>query len=404
MSVSRRGRMSRAQVLVALLALLLPGLVGLDRPPGLGNVTDVRHWSYPDYTRVVVEMDREVRIKTSLRRLPADSAANRPERLYIDVEGIWVGRRYVEGVDVSDGLLEAIRIGQNTRSAIRLVVDLRRYARHRVIVLSHPDRLVIDVYGSRPGGETLRWPERAGEQSDPRLPSAFRSVQTVVLDPGHGGRDPGAIGVGGVREKDVTLAMARALEQSLKARGFQVVLTRRSDRAISLEERTAIAEAAAGDLFISLHANAARRRSVRGVETYYLDENHERHSLTVAARENGVARSEVNALQKTLARLRVHEVSPQSRRLAELIQEQIITGMPSSYRPVPDLGVKKGPFYVLFLSSMPAVLVEAGFLTNKTEAKRLRDQRYVNAMAEQIAEALVRYRTAPAKLAWSSTP
>ncbi len=395
--------MSR-HVLTALLALLLPGLLGLDRPPGLGNVTDVRHWSYPDYTRVVVELDREVRIKTSLRRLSADLAASRPERLYIDLEGIWVGRRFVEGLDVSDGLLEGIRIGQNTRSAIRLVVDLQRYARHRVITLSHPDRLVIDVYGSRPGAETLRWPERGGEQRDPRLPSAIRGVQTVVLDPGHGGRDPGAVGVGGIREKDVTLAMARALELSLKARGFQVVLTRTSDRAISLEERTAIAEAAAGDLFISLHANAARKRSVRGVETYYLDENHERHSLTVAARENGVPRSEVNALQKTLARLRVHEVSPQSRRLAELIQGRIIGGMPSPYRPVQDLGVKKGPFYVLFLSSMPAVLVEAGFLTNKTEAKRLRDRRYVHAMAEQIAEALEHYRRAPAKLAWSSTP
>ena len=138
-----------------------------------------------------------------------------------------------------------------------------------------------------------------------------------------------------------------------------------------------------------------------GVETYYLDENHERHSLTVAARENGIEPDEVNPLQRTLAKLRVHEVSPQSRRLAELIQERIVKGMPRPYAPVPDLGVKKGPFYVLFLSTMPAVLVEAGFLTNQTEAKWLRQNAYIDAMAGQIADALSTYRdTSSANLAW----
>lgn len=391
--------MSLRLLLVTALALLAPGLLALDRPPDLGDVTEVRHWSYPDYTRVVIEIDREVEIKTAVKRLPADPKADKPDRLYLDLEGIWVGRRFAAGIAVNDGLLSGIRIGQNTKSAMRLVVDLQRYDRHRVLVLSHPDRLVLDVYGVREGAETLRWPEHSGEKRDPKLAPSMRPVQTVVLDPGHGGRDPGAIGVGGVREKDVTLAMARALRKGLESRGFRVVLTREDDRAISLEERTAMAEAAGGDLFVSLHANAARQRSVRGVETYYPDENHERHSLTVAARENGVPRADVNALQKTLAKLRVHEVSPQSRRLAELIQGRIIGGMPRSYRPVADLGVKKGPFYVLFLSTMPAVLVEAGFLTNKTEAKRLRDRDYVGAMAEQIAEALEAYREKPAKVA-----
>jgi len=376
---------------VALL-LLLPLLLGVTRPPGLGDVTEVRHWSYPDYTRVVVELSREVVIKTPVRRLPADAKAGRPDRLYIDLEGIWVGRDYEQGIAVGDGLLEGVRIGQNTKRAIRVVVDLQHYERHRVITLSHPDRLVIDVYGPRRGVDR-------GLPAGRRLPSALRPIQTVVLDPGHGGRDPGAIGVGGLREKEVTLAMARSLAKELEARGFRVVLTRDDDRAIDLEERTAIAEAARGDLFVSLHANAARRRSVRGVETYYLDEDHERHSLNVAARENGVRPDEVNALQRTLAKLRVHEVSPHSRRLAEMIQERIVSGMPRPFRPVSDLGVKKGPFYVLFLSTMPAVLIEAGFITNKADARRLRDDAYRDAMAEQIAEALVRYRDSGATLA-----
>lgn len=380
-------------------ALLLPILLGASRPSGLGNVTAVRHWSYPDYTRVVLELDREVELVGAPHRLPADPRSGRPERLYVDVKGIWVGRRFADGITVDDGLLSGIRIGQNTRTSIRLVVDLERYQRHRVLMLSHPDRLVVDVYGPRPDSETLHWPAPDGEHHAPQLPSALRDVQTVVLDPGHGGRDPGAIGVGGLLEKDVTLRIAQSLRKDLEARGFQVVMTRDSDRTISLEERTAIAESARGDLFVSIHANAAHRRSVRGVETYYLDEDHERHSLEVAARENGVPTNEVNALQRTVAKLRVHEVSPQSRRLAELVQSQIVTGIPRPFRPVPDLGVKKGPFYVLFLSTMPAVLVETGFLTNKTEAKRLGNGAYVTAIAEQIAEALSLYRDSGQRVA-----
>ena len=384
----------RVRPLVVLLALLLPLLLGVKRPSGLGDVIEVRHWSYPDYTRVVVELDRPVKVKNGVKRLPADPKVGRPERLYVDIEGIWVGTDYQEGIAVRDGLLEGVRVGQNTRRTIRVVVDLQHYDHHRAITLSNPDRLVLDIYGSR----------RAGGQ-DPegiRLPARLREIETVVLDPGHGGRDPGAIGVGGVREKDVTLAMALSLAKDLEARGFQVVFTRKDDRTIGLEERTAIAEASRGDLFLSLHANAARRVSVRGVETYYLDADHERHSLNVAARENGVDPSQMNALQRTLAKLRVSEVSTRSRRLAELIQHNIVSGMPRSFRPVPDLGVKKGPFYVLFLSTMPAVLIEAGFLTNRMEAKRLRTAAYRDAMAEQIAEALVDYRDLGARIAlWS---
>jgi N-acetylmuramoyl-L-alanine amidase len=215
----------------------------------------------------------------------------------------------------------------------------------------------------------------------------------VVIDPGHGGRDPGAIGVGGLREKDVTLNLARQLGRELEARGFRVVFTREGDRTIGLEERTAIAESVSGDVFVSVHANAARRRSVRGIETYYLNENHERHSLNIAARENGIPRNQVNALQHTLARLQMEEIMPHSQRLARLVQERMVNGLPRRERP-PDLGVKKGPFYVLFLSNMPAILIEAGFLTNRDDSARLRDPNYVQLLARQIAVGLDRYRDA----------
>jgi N-acetylmuramoyl-L-alanine amidase len=370
----------------ALLVLCALALLGLERPAGLGEVVAVRHWSYPDYTRVVVELDRPV--ETQVRRLAADLAAGRPERLYLDLAEVWVGRAFAEGIPVGDGLLQAVRLGQNTLRGARVVLDLEHYDRHRLLSLSHPHRIVIDVYGGRRAP-----PAPPGAEPTPGqvLPSGLRQVRTVVIDAGHGGRDPGAIGVGGVREKDVTLRLAKSLGQRLVERGFRVVYTREGDRTLGLEERTAIAESVAGDLFVSVHANAARRRSVEGVETYYLDENHERHALDLAARENGIPRGEVNVLQQTLAKLHLEEVSPQSRRLARAVHERMVRGLPRGQRPV-DLGVKKGPFYVLFLSNMPAILVEAGFLTHRGEASRLRDAAYLEALGTQIAAGVAAYR------------
>lgn len=366
---------------LCLLLVAAVGLLGVERPPGLGDVVEVRHWSYDDYTRVVVELDRPVQTK-GLVRLAADRGADRPERLFIDLEGIWVGRSYSEGLAVGDGLLQAVRLGQNTLRRTRVVIDLERYSHHRILTLSHPHRLVVDVYGRRAG---------TGPGSDGSgLPAALRPIRTIVVDPGHGGRDPGAIGIGKLHEKSVTLRVAKALGKELEERGFQVVYTRQDDRTLTLEERTAFAESTEGDLFISVHANAARRRSVHGVETYYLDQNHERHALNLAARENGIPRGQVNVLQETLAKLQMEELSPYSHRLARSVQKHLVTGLPRKLRP-DDLGVKKGPFYVLFLANMPAILVEVGFLTNRAEAKRLRDSDYLDLIGGQIAEGVDAY-------------
>ncbi|MCG8592658.1 MAG: N-acetylmuramoyl-L-alanine amidase [Proteobacteria bacterium] len=368
----------------ALLLLLAVGLMGVKRPPGLGDVREVRTWSYPEYTRVVVELTREV--EPEVRRLAADRGAARPERLYLDLDGIWVGRRFDDGIAVGDGLLEGVRLGQNTLHKTRVVIDLERYSRHRLLVLRSPDRVVVDVYGSRSGSASN--PNLKGS----RLSMPLRRIETVVLDPGHGGKDPGAIGVSGLREKDVNLALAKRLRKRLERNGYRVVLTREGDQTLDLEQRTALAESVGGDLFISLHANAARRRQRRGFEIYYLDKNHERHTLNVAARENGVDRDEIDALQHSLARLRVSEASDHSRTLASFVHDAVFAGIPRRYRGLPDLGVKTGPFYVLFLASMPAILVETGFVTNREDARLLRDDRYLDLLADRITKGLDAYR------------
>ena len=364
------------------------------RPAGLGDVKAVRHWSYAEYTRVVVELTRPVRAQ--VERLPADPRARRPERLYLDLPGIWVGLRFADPIAIGDGLLQDVRLGQNTRSATRVVVDLERYDRHRVFFLSDPARIVLDVYGRRPGpGETARPAPRAAPSSEglARLPMPLRPVHTIVLDPGHGGGDPGAIGVGGLREKDVTLALARELRQRLVERGFRVVLTRERDTSLSLEARTALAEGVGGDVFVSLHANAARRAGAHGIETYFLDKSHQRHSLRVAARENGVPTNRLDDLQRAVAGFRTSELGEHSGRLARLVHERAVTGVRGAYGHVTDLGVKQGPFQVLFLSGMPSILVEGGFLTHPGEANRLRSARYQAVLAEQIARGLSAYRS-----------
>ncbi len=371
--------------------------VGVSRPRGMADVLEVRHWSYPDYTRVVVELSRPV--ETEVRHLGPDPAAKKSERLYLDLPGIWVGREYKSGIPVGDGLLRAVRIGQNTLRTARVVIDIENYDRHRLLFLTHPDRLVIDVYGQRTRDAQRRGPVMPGKRNGDRLPPDTREVRTIIIDPGHGGSDPGAIGVGGLREKDVTLRLSKMLAEKLREMGFRVVLTRERDRTVSLEERTAIAEASQGDVFISLHANAAPRRSVQGIETYYPDANHERHSLRIAMRENGVSRDQLDDLQRTLAKLRIADISPYSQRLASLVQQQLARALPSRYGKIQDLGAKKGPFYVLFLSNMPAILIEAGFVTNKSDAKRLRNSDYLDSVATQISLGVKRYRDSGSTLA-----
>jgi N-acetylmuramoyl-L-alanine amidase len=274
------------------------------------------------------------------------------------------------------------------------VIDLERYSEHRMMILSHPDRVVVDIYARRDAPEQLRWPvtKRMQQLPSQRLSMPLRRVETVVVDAGHGGVDPGAIGVNGIREKDVNLRLSNMLTQQLEARGFRVVRTRAGDRGLDLEERTAIAEAAGGDLFVSLHANSAPRHKTRGIEIYYLDEGYERHSLSVAARENGVLRSEMDSLQRTLARMRASEASNHSERLANSVHEAVFPSHARAQSKAADLGVKQAPFYVLFLASMPSILVETGFLTNRKDAGLLGSDDFLSGLASRIADGLVRYR------------
>ena len=224
-------------------------------------------------------------------------------------------------------------------------------------------------------------------------PAAPSGLRKVVIDPGHGGRDPGAVGIDGIAEKDIALAVARKLAARLKnEKGIEALLTRDDDRFVPLEERTAMANKEQADLFISLHVNASPNGDARGVETYYLDNTTDEAALRMAARENGIAREKISDLQFILSDMVQNLKLEDSITLAHRLQGSVVTSMGRRYGEVRDLGVKKAQFYVLVGARMPSVLVEMFFITNRTEARALALEEYQNSLADALFEGIKKYQ------------
>src|SRR5207248_4888451 len=211
------------------------------------------------------------------------------------------------------------------------------------------------------------------------------TVRRGVVAAGHGGRDTGAIGPRGVREKDLALAIAKKVAARLKALGFQVVMTRARDVFVSLDDRTRIANEARADLFISIHCNAARRRKLEGVETWTLNVASDRYAARLAAFENAEADRTVSDLRLILADLATKANAGDARDLAQALQSSLVRTLRGRVGPVRDHGVKQALFYVLLGAHMPAVLVETGFISNPFEEKRLKSARFQEGTAEAIA-------------------
>lgn len=234
---------------------------------------------------------------------------------------------------------------------------------------------------------------RAAKQ--PRTPPAPR-VWTVVLDPGHGGRDPGARGVTGDEEKEITLTIARLIAEMLADDPrIRVVLTRLDDSYVSLEQRTAIANAQGADIFLSIHANASENPRLAGVETYTLNNTDDRATIRLAALENGLTLTGAAPGERDLAYILSDLVQTgkedESVSLARAVQDDLVSYLRERWRGVSNLGVKKGPFYVLVGAYMPCVLVEVAFLTNETEGQRISARRYQLDVAEGIARGIRRF-------------
>jgi N-acetylmuramoyl-L-alanine amidase len=242
--------MKKALVLPLLTILLLAGYEGATPRQGEAskNITiqGFRYWSTKRYTRVVVDTDGPIRF--------TQNRLKNPDRLYFDLKNSRLLKKRNPSIHVQDGILKQVRSGQFKNDIVRVVIDLDTFENFNAFVLKDPYRLVIDVFG-RKNARVIPPKEQTGKLS---------GIRRIIIDPGHGGKDPGAVGPKGLREKNVVLAVAKKLGKILRVQhDMEVIFTRESDLFIPLEERTAIANSKKGDLFISIHTNAILSRRWR---------------------------------------------------------------------------------------------------------------------------------------------
>jgi N-acetylmuramoyl-L-alanine amidase len=330
------------------------------------SITEVKHWSNNVYSRVVVYLSGPAEARER-DQAPTTAA----QRFAVDLLNARV-REPIAGLgELQDELLAGASLEPQGDAGVSLTLELKRPAQHRLLVLENPYRVIVDAF-----------------TVDPRSTLIAGRGHRVVLDPGHGGADGGARSSEGVLEKDTTLAIAKEAEVLLAERGIDVVLTRSDDRHVGLEERTAIANRAGADLFVSIHANAYTGPTARGVETYYLDTTDDRYALRLAARENSTAEDQVSEVQLVLADLATKINTRESRSLATEVQRALVAQLKPLNARLRDLGARGSLFYILLGARMPAILVETSFLSNPEEGRLLGTQGYRHAAAQGIARAV----------------
>ena len=342
------------------------------------EVKDIRSWSSENYTRVVVDLTNTVEF--SKNRL------SNPDRLYFDVKDAHISKEINTSIPVGDGILKTVRASQFNKTTVRVVLDLDEISDYQTFIFDDPARLVIDVYGKT----------RTAAKPDMNIVKRM-----IVLDPGHGGHDPGAVGPKNLYEKDVVLDIALKLKKVLMEDPFnEVFLTRERDIFIPLEERTAMANRKNADLFVSIHANASPRREAKGIETYLLNWNDDEEAIRVAARENAISLKKMRAMNRQVDIVDViksdlirENKRDESIKLANYIQRSLISNLDSDTKHVLNLGVKQALFYVLFGAKMPSVLVEVSFISNPEEERLLSNDAYRTEIAKGIAKGLNTYLT-----------
>ncbi|MGD0442342.1 MAG: N-acetylmuramoyl-L-alanine amidase [Edaphobacter sp.] len=446
----------------------------------LAQVTGIRHWSTPDYTRVAIDLGDDVTYEAA--RVP------NPDRIYFDLHGTRLAQELVgkSFAVTDDGFLKKIRAAQFSNDMTRVVLDVNDVTEYSAFLLPNPYRLIIDIHGGKaaPGASVVSVPmqraagatptvpnttavkagssfdvaalsaqpgrveattqptsqpisavvkdagsgatsgsssgsdvsaptasKRAKKKaaSDPDVGPARAAVPTadgetslvralglkigrIVIDAGHGGHDTGTIGVDGILEKDVVLDVALRVGQLLHDRlGAEIIYTRSDDTFIPLETRTAIANKAQADLFLSIHANSSPDASARGVETYYLNFTSSPDALETAARENAVSDQSIHQLSDLVKKIALKEKIDESREFAGDVEASLYGGLQKGNTGLKDRGVKKAPFVVLIGANMPSILAEISFVTNEKDARQLQEPEYRQRVAESLYKGVAKY-------------
>jgi N-acetylmuramoyl-L-alanine amidase len=402
-------------------------------PPGV--VKTIRYWSGGAYTRIVIDQDKP--IKFSAQEL------KNPDRLVFDILNARIDVSVnKDPLPVNDGILKQVRASQNAPNVVRVVLDLASIKSYVAFPLRDPNRLVIDVTGE--GGKStdvavasgdtntqqkeqtsevqtseVQTPEAAGQKMSPQMisPPEIKSaesaklslsrqmglkIKTIAIDAGHGGHDPGAIGRNGLKEKNVTLDIAKRLAVLVKERlGCNVIMTRDHDVFVRLEDRPAIAKTRGADLFVSIHINSNRKRKARGIETYIQGlRASDKDAMATAARENATTTKTLSSLdselKKILRGLTKSDDDEESLYLADSVQGSLVNRLKPINRHAGDLKarMKRAFFYVLINTEMPSILAEVGFISNPDEEKLLREDSYRQNIAEALCQGISKYISA----------
>ncbi len=344
----------------------------------------IRSYSHPDKTRVVIDLSE----KTEFR---ADKLTN-PDRIFINIMASIVKLEDVfKQIEINDGVIKAVRTAQFNEEVTRVVFDLYREAKYELFSLIEPDRVVIDIF--KPGEEAaISETLPAKPEEKPAPGPEITGKRVVIIDPGHGGKDPGAIGPTGLKEKEVTLGIALYLKELLKNAGIPTYLTRSKDEFVYLEDRTNFANQKNGFVFVSLHANSVlnHRPSAAGIETFLLSSKYIGASARdVADRENRASRAHPELdtdLAKIIADLEESANIKYSFDFADIIQKKLV-----EYLKLENRGIKQAPFVVLKGANMAAVIVEVGFISNPKEEKLLKTNKFRENAAQALFEAIKYY-------------
>ena len=280
--------------------------------------------------------------------------------------------------------IDRIKLAQFNPNTLRLVIEHH----HKISVRFKKETDALVIHISNPQEKVKATPVVAATKQKHR-------EKVIVIDAGHGGKDPGAVGYKGYREKIIVQQIAQKLKKILKMRGYRVYLTRDKDNFVKLSSRTKFANAKNADIFLSIHANAIGGKNankVHGIETYFLSTSRSQRAKKVAALENSADLSDMNFFgkQSFLNTLNSHNIVA-SNKLAIDLQQGMLSSLAKSYKNVKDMGVREGPFWVLVGAQMPSVLVEVGFITHPTEAKRLVNSNYQQKLAQGMADGIERY-------------
>lgn len=321
----------------------------------------------------------------------------KPDRLIIHLHNSLLSKTALAKLSETDFPNEVVitQTNQTAPYSVTIALDLEAISDYKLLPLNRPSRLVVDLFNQtareQQDDASRLTPQAELNHPPPKLSQRVlqREINTIVIDPGHGGKDPGAIGRSGVQEKDVTLQVGLKLRELLMQHlGKRVLMTRDKDVFVELEDRAKFANSHEADLFVSIHVNSHPQRTTKGLEIYHFGEASDPRALAVAARENGTPIEDTGVgWQYLVADLLTTKKMEESLELAWTTKQAMVSHLDKHYDVV-DHGVKTGPFYVLRFTAMPSILTEIAFISNPTEERLMQSRAFLTRIAESLFEGI----------------